>query len=163
MTERQKQKKRKKPAWSYIAGEKGRNRVRVFERAGRGLWIDYRDEQGKRVRQPLGYEDRERAKLKADEVAATFRRHGSAPPTTLTLSRLFEMYESEVVPRKSESAQSHNRRTLPLFLRAFGSHRRPDTLNRRDWDSYIERRRSGELAPGETGCKGTRARSRSHH
>jgi hypothetical protein len=42
-------------AWSYIAGEKGRNRVRVYERSSYGIWIDYRTEDGARVRHSLGH------------------------------------------------------------------------------------------------------------
>ena len=134
-------------SWSYVAGEKGRNRVRLYERGDRlGIWIDYRDADGQRVRQPLGYADREVAKLKADEVAAQFRRLEVAPAAAITLLRLFEIYEREVTPQKSATTQAHDRRTLPLFLRAFGGQRRPGTLNRRDWDSYIQRRRRGELA-----------------
>jgi hypothetical protein len=34
--------------WSYVAGEKGRNRVRVFER-GRLIWVDFCLENGRRV------------------------------------------------------------------------------------------------------------------
>lgn len=146
-------------AWSYIAGDKGRNRVRVFERGERSsIWIDYRDEQGKRVRQPLGHVDRERAKLAADELVVRFRRHDTAPAPVLTLRALIDMYEREVTPRKSATAQAHDRRTLPLFVHAFGGARRPSTLNRRDWDSYIQRRQRGDVAP--PGCAGHAVRTR---
>jgi integrase len=66
----------------------------------------------------------------------------------LTLRTLFDIYEREVTPTKgSESAREHDRRTLPLFLKAFGADRRPDTLNVRDWQGFIRARQSGELAP----------------
>lgn len=163
MTERQ---RRKRPAsrraWSYIAGEKGKNRVRVYDRPSHGLWIDYRDEHGKRVRQPLGHTDQDRARLKAEDVAARFRRLGTAPPAALTLSRLFENYEREVTPRKAATTQAHDRRTFKLFLRAFGAQRRPATLNVRDWDSYIARRRTGELAPPGREGKPVRAQIIAH-
>lgn len=158
MTERQQRTKKTKPAWSYLAGEKGRNRVRVYERAGYGMWIDFRDEQGKRVRQPLGHSDRERAKLEADDVAAKFGRHEVAPSPVLSLGKLFEIYEREVTPQKSKTARAHDKRTLPLFLKAFGAKRRPATLNRRDWDSYIDRRRRGELAVDHRHGKAVRPR-----
>ncbi len=155
MTERQATRRRAASGrpWSYIAGEKGKNRVRVYERASFGLWIDYRDVDGKRVRQPLRHDDRERAKLKAEEVAAKFRRHGAAP-TAMTLRTLFDIYEREVTPHKAESTQAHDRRTLPLFLKAFGANRLPETLNRRDWDSYIARRRSGKFPRAEACGRG---------
>ena len=34
---------------------------------------------------------------------------------------------------------------MPLFIKAFGAERKPETLNERDWQSYIRRRKSGEL------------------
>jgi len=135
--------------WSYIAGEKGRNRVRVFQNPDRGpmIYIDYRAEDGARVKRSLGHSDREKAKLEADDIAAKFGREETRPAATMTLSRLFDMYEREVTPTKSAGTQAHDRRTFALFLEAFGKHRRPETLNVRDWSSYIARRRLGELAP----------------
>ena len=147
-------------AWSYKAGEKGRNRVRVFAWQG-GIWIDYRED-GKRVRHRLAYTDRDRAKREADKIAARFTElpiegaRGTAAP--MTLRSLFDIYQREVTPQKAKSTQAHDRCALRLFLRAFGATRQPDTLNRRDWDSYVERRRRGEIAP--PGRKGQRVRSR---
>jgi len=139
-------------AWSYIAGEKGRNRVRVYERAQYGLWIDYRTEDGARVRHSLGYSDRGRAKREADDIAAKFGRAPASATPAVTLRSLFDIYEREVSREKSESARGHDKRTLPLFLEAFGRDRRPESLNRRDWDSYIHRRRRGDIAvPGNEG------------
>lgn len=139
-------------AWSYIAGEKGRNRVRVYERARYGLSIDYRTEEGARVRHRLGYSDRSRAKCEADDIAAKFGRAPATSTPVMTLRTLFDIYEREVSHEKGESGRGHDKRTLPLLLEAFGPNRKPESLNRRDWDSYIHRRRSGELAvPGHKG------------
>jgi integrase len=150
---------RRSHQWSYVAGEKGRNRVRVYERTDReGVWIDYHDSDGQRLRQPLGLIDRDRAKAKADEVAAQFSRADARPSGAVTLRALFDIYEREVTPEKAPTTQSYDRRTLPLFIQAFGGHRRPETLNRRDWDSYIQRRRRGEITPGDT--KGGSVRDR---
>lgn len=141
----------KSVTWSYQAGAKGENRVRVYERAGQGrktgIWIDYRDETGHRHKAPLHTTDREQAKLKADEVAAQFRREGARRPAELTLAGLIESYEREVTPMKSDTAQAHDRRACALFLRFFGRDRRPETLSRREWDAYIKARRSGKLRP----------------
>lgn len=146
--------------WSYIAGEKGRNRVRVFARddRGGGIWIDYRDAAGGRIRQPLGHADRDRAKLEADDVAAKFGRTQTAPAAAFNLKTLIDKYERDVTPHKSPTARSHDRRTLPLFVRAFGGGRRPATLSKSDLDSYIRRRRCGELAA--TGREGIAVRAR---
>lgn len=136
-------------AWSYSAGRKGKNRVRVFAwpEQGESFWIDYRSD-GKRVRQKLWHSDKNRAIREAEEIAAGI---GSLdviarPATAVTLRTLFDMYEREVTPHKGKSARGHDRRTLQLLLTAFGAERRAETLNVRDWQSYIRKRMSGELA-----------------
>ncbi|MDB4916298.1 MAG: integrase family protein [Gemmatimonadetes bacterium] len=145
-------------AWSYIAGEKGRNRVRVYERPPHGIWIDYRVDEGQRVRESLHHPDREQAKRHADEIAAQFGRTENRATQAVTLRSLIDIYLREVTPQKSRSTQNHDRRTFPLFLRAFGESRKPDTLNRRDWDSYIQRRRRGDLSVRGREGKAVRAR-----
>ncbi|MDQ6771044.1 MAG: site-specific integrase [Gemmatimonadota bacterium] len=125
--------------------------MRVYERSGEGrkvaIWIDYRDEAGHRHRHPLNLTDRDQAKLKADEIAAQFRREGERRPNELTLAGLIDIYEREVTPTKSLGVQKYDRRTFELFLRFFGRDRRPETLSRREWDAYIRARRSGKLRP----------------
>jgi integrase len=138
-------------AWSYRAGAKGENRVRVYERTSQGrqtgIWIDYRDEAGVRRKSPLHTTSRDQAKLKADEIAAQFRRHGARRSDELTLAMLIDMYEREVTPQKSAGVQKYDRRTFELFLRFLGRDRRVETLSRREWDAYIKARRSGKLQP----------------
>lgn len=144
--------------WSYLTGEKGRNRVRVYERPPFGIWIDYRTEDGGRVRHSLKHNDRDQAKRDADEVAAQFSKLDTRPRAALTLFDIVKLYQQEVTPhKKSDSARGHDRRTLSLFLEAFGD-RRPETLNVRDWNAYIRRRQSGELAPPGNGGKAVRSR-----
>jgi integrase len=140
--------------WSYRAGAKGENRIRVFERTGAGrkpsIWIDYRDETGARHRQPLNVATRDEAKVRADEIAAQFRREGARHREPLTLGVLFDNYRREVTPTKGKTSREHDARTLLLFARAFGTDRRVETLSRREWDSYIKARRSGALRPAKT-------------
>jgi integrase len=141
--------RRQRAMWSYVTGEKRRNRIRVFAwpEKGDSLWIDYRVH-GKRTKTALGHSDRDRAKRQADEIAGRLSAGNARPAgAVLSLRTLFDIYEREVTPTKGSSARDHDRRTLPLFLKAFGAERRPETLNGRDWQSYIMRRRSGELAP----------------
>ena len=137
--------------WSYIAGEKGKNRIRVFAWPAKdnSLWIDYR-ENGKRIKKTLGHADQDRATRQADEIAARLSPQNARPAagSVLTLRTLFDIYEREVTPQKrSCSARGHDRRTLPMFVTCFGGDRRPDSLNVRDWQTFIRRRLSGELAP----------------
>src|SRR5690349_19084645 len=130
-------KRRKAKAWSYIAGEKGKTRVRVYERKGYGCWIDIRDEEGKRIRRALSTTDREEAKAKADDLALQFRRDSKRQPTELTLAALIDIYNREVTSRKTEARQRYERRTFPLFKQQFGAERPVTTLSRRDWEAYI--------------------------
>jgi integrase len=137
--------------WSFVTGQKGKNRIRVFAWPAKGssLWMDFR-ENGKRIKKCLGHSDQDRAIRQAEDVACRLSPENARPAagTVLTLQTLFDIYEREVTPqKKSGSAKGHDRRTLPLFVSCFGGERRPDSLNVRDWQSYIRRRSSGELAP----------------
>lgn len=138
-----------KRAWSYKAGEKGRNRVRVFEWTG-GIWIDYRDTE-RRHRKPLGHSDRAQAKRLADEVAVQL---GALDPigvaaaaSPLTVGTLFDMYEREVTPAKAASTQRHDRRALEMARSCWGAGTRVLDLDRRHWDRFILQRRQGALSP----------------
>src|SRR5690348_7786899 len=127
--------KAKPKAWSYSAGERGENRIRVYERSGYGIWIDYRDEAGARIRHSLGITDHDQAKAKADDIAAKFRRELKRQPAETTLGSLIDTYEREVTPTKGDSSQEHDKRAFELFVRLFGANRKPMTLSRRDWDA----------------------------
>ncbi len=129
--------------WSYSTGERGRNRVRVFEHPETGtLFLELR-EGGHRRRIALGHRDRDAAKRKAEEVVAALRRNELPVPAALTLGTLFDNYLCEVTPRKSASSQQHDRRAAQLFLEVFGRDRKVAALNRRDWDAFIYRRLQG--------------------
>jgi integrase len=135
---------------SYSTGDVRENRVRVYERPGYGIWIDYRDEHGVRVRRPLGGAaryDQEEAKATARDIAAKFGREAKRQPVELTLGKLCLTYEREVTPGKSGTVQEHDRRAFELFLRFFGGARKPSTLSVRDLDAYVTARRSGKLRP----------------
>ena len=137
---------------SYSAGEWGRNRVRVFPDPKTGLYqIEWR-ENGCRLSRSLRHREWRRAKRQADELAADFA--SPAPPEErepepepLTLAGLFEIYCDEVTPTKSGRAQKYDRRTMAMFLRFFGRHRKPTTLSQRDWDRFIRERRAGRVGP----------------
>lgn len=154
----QKTRRRKRKAWSYVAGRKGRNRVRVFERPGYGLVIDYRDEQGKRIRESLKHSDRARAEAQADEIAAKLRRGEQVKRPSYTLFDITKRYLAEETPRKGAGSQKHDRRAIPLLLRCFGVGRLPETLTVRDWNAYIVRRSSGDLRAPKAKRRDVRAR-----
>lgn len=139
-------------AWSYKTGGKGRNRVRVFEWSG-SLWIDYRED-GKRRRQALRHADRDRARQLADEIAQTLGTlQGVALPSALTLGTLFDMYEREVTPQKAANTQAHDRRVMTMARKCWGGATAVSSLDRRDWDRFIQMRRAGTL--GHKSADGT--------
>ena len=137
---------------AYSAGEWGRNRVRVFPDPKTGLFqIEWR-ESGRRLTRSLKHRDWRRAKRQADEFAAGFAKpepngKKEAEPEPLTLERLFDIYTDEVTPTKGKSTQRRDRVATAMFLRFFGRDRRPETLSQRDWDRFIQARRSGRVGP----------------
>lgn len=142
----------KKKGWSYSTGERGRNRVRVFEHDSGTLMLEFRDE-GKRTRISLGHRDRDRAKRAADEAAAKLTtaelRPKEAEPQELTLQKLFDIYGREVTPTKGERSQKYDRVASKMFVRYLGADRVVTTLSLREWDRFIKDRRAGRIGPGE--------------
>ncbi len=137
--------------WSFSAGEKYRNRVRVFEEPSGLILVEYwergeGESRARRKRLSLGHRDRTRAMQQARLMAVRML----AKPEQedgVTLGTLFDIYEVEVTPRKCARKQGHDRITAKLFLTLWGRDRRASTLNLSDWNQYIDLRRSGELAP----------------
>ena len=143
-----------KQGWSFITGERGRNRVRAFTHPQTGrIFLELYDG-GRRKRLALGHRDREAAKAKAEEVAAALRRAEVPLRVEPTLQALFDNYGREVTPTKSTSKQGHDRRAMRLFLSFLGPSRKAATLDRRDWDGYVAWRSRG----GDT--RGGRAKGR---
>ncbi len=151
--------RRRGSRWSWSTGERGVNRVRVYEHAASGVlyveWYeDRQDERGPlRRAQNLGHLEHERAKGEAYDLAARLlrgevERKTEAAETQrgpLTLGTLFDNYLAEVTPGKATAR--HDRRAAGLFLALWGRHRVVRSLSERDWNDFIRRRRSGELAP----------------
>ena len=141
----------KPKGWSYSAGERRKNRVRVFEEPSGLIFVEYREreegeERARRKRQSLGHRDRNKAMEQARLIAARL----VAKPERedgVTLGTLFDIYLAEVTPRKSGRKQEHDHNCVRLFLILWGRDRRASTLNLTDWNHYIDLRRSGQLAP----------------
>lgn len=152
-------KRRTGGCWSFIAGEKGRNRVRAFEHPATGrLFLEVR-ENGCKRRIALGHRDREAAKLKAEEVAAALRRPDPTLPADITLGSLFDNYLREVTPTKGAHKQAHDRRASKMILKIIGAARRASTLSHRDAARFVtERRRQGDQRKGKTLGQPLRAR-----
>lgn len=137
---------RKRRRQSYVAGEKGRNRVRLYSHPQYGtLYLEYYDEAGAKKRVALGHDDLTKGKIAANELAAALLKHEGPRSEQLTLRTLFDNYEREVTPAKSPSTQAHDKRTRILFEKCWGGGALVENLDRRDWDRYIQQRRTGAL------------------
>jgi len=138
---------------SYIAGEKGRNRVRTFACPKTGMMqIEWR-EGGRKLSTSLKHRDFEKAKRQADQFAANYvaptdDTRAEAPPEPLTLGRLFEMYLGEKSPKKSARAQKRDAVQSWMFKKYFGAERVVTTLSLRDWERFIQDRAAGRVGPG---------------
>lgn len=98
----------KKDRRSYFAGEKGRNRVRLFSDARTGVLRWEWRENGRRCSLRLEHRDWDKAKLQADRFAAEYAwptPEAEPEAVPLTLGRLFELYLGEVTPTKGTHAQ----------------------------------------------------------
>lgn len=162
----------RKKRWSYNAGERGRNWVRAFEHPRDGtLYLEWLEEgelidpetgtgtvTERRRRKKLRAEDQSKARAvqKAEELAKRFADLAGQPEgSPVTLAQLLNDYTREVTPRKGKGKQGHDRRAQRMFLAYFdglgdrerSSERHPGTLDRKDWDGFIEARRGGTI-PG---------------
>jgi hypothetical protein len=138
--------------WGYSAGAKGRNRVRAFEGRSGVLYVEYWEREdgteATRRRHSLGHRDRQRAKRQVDEIAARLAAADGSATGGPTLDLLFDNYGQEVTPRKGEHKQGHDRRAGRMFLAFFGHDRPAMSLNRWDWDAFIEARLTERAGPG---------------
>jgi len=143
---------RKPRRWSWTTGEKGKNRVRAYDRGSRGIFLDTFVHDpltgtATRKRISLGRVDRETAKRKAEELAGKLRINGRSEAPQLTMGRLFDSYEAQVTPTKGTSARKHDKRALEMMRRYFGAQHSVTSLDRRDWDGFIHDRRAGRTRP----------------
>ncbi len=77
------------------------------------------------------------------------------PQAALSTARLVHLYLKEKTPRKGQSKQAHDHAAAKVWLSFFNSQtevarrsqRHPSTLDRVDWDRFIEARRYGRI-PG---------------
>jgi integrase len=153
----------KRKSWSYSAGEKGRNRVRGFERPGRpGQFLLHYSAPDTFTGQPrahrvavnlthLAPNDRRAAlKAKVDALAGAFATTPAAQPERrITFAGLVDRYLREVSPRKVTIARAHDEIALRLAGRVFGAQRDPKTLDRSDYDAFMRLRLAGRIPSGD--------------
>ena len=162
--------KRKQKHWSYKAGERGRKWVRTYRDSRDDKlymeWLDtgwrFDPETGletpvRRRRSQLlrGVSDEREAKVAADQKAAELGKLTPPSEAPIELSRLLILYAKEVTPTKGEGKQHHDRRSERLRISFFEAQEEPDrrstrhpaTLDRTDWNRFIQWRQDG-LIPG---------------
>ncbi len=141
-----------KKRWSYVAGEKGSNRVRAYEDRRGGILVEFYEREpgcakAKRVRLSLGHRDRRKAKRKVLEIVSGLEKGEDVVAEDVTLRQLFDIYVREVTPTKGQRAQQHDRMCVEMFQQFFGLSRKVSTLSRRDWDQFVRLRREGKVGP----------------
>lgn len=115
---------KKSERWSFKAGRKGANRVRVFEDPKRGILAEYYEPETAGLRPvkkrlSLGWITHEAAEAKAKELADAFDKLGPSEPEGVSLGQLFDIYQVEVTPSKWKGKQTHDRACMELFARFF--------------------------------------------
>lgn len=154
--------------WSYSAGGRGRNRVRAFCRGcpdkpvcakakthTGDLYLEWYEGRCRKRVKLVGVHDVREAARRADRLAAEFAEIEKEERAPITLARLLSTYLKEVTPAKGESKRAHDHRAARVWRAFFDaqpepsrrSDRSPETLDRIDWDRFIEWRRSGKI-PG---------------
>lgn len=153
---------RRKKFWSYVAGDRGRNWVRTFEKEKGGLlFIEWYEADGggaasKRKRASLRHRDRGKAKDAADELAAAFIKGESSyalaqlDPGGTTIHHVIDRYLENETPFKRLGKQGHDRRTGQMFKKFFPRNRKAETLNLGDWNGFIRARREYLIGPAAT-------------
>lgn len=137
--------------WSYKTGERGRNRVRAYVRPNRGFFLEFYVHdpdtgERKRRRRSLDTGDSAEAKAEADRLAAELADRSSVDPDEeITLRTLFDSYIERRGSRLSEDRRSYYEQMRELFCRYFGPWKRAMSLNRADWDRFVEDRLRGAI------------------
>ena len=143
--------RRRKKAWSYTAGERPCT-VTVCERKPGGplyvrIWDPTaRGGQGNWVRRSLEHSDRDVAEAYALDQAAKLKKgQGDLAVGRLTLKQVFGEYKKHRTPRKSPAEQKADARRIELWETVLGQNKDPYKITGQEWQSFIERRRTGEL------------------
>ena len=92
------------------------------------------------------------ASREADDAAAKLAKAETLEPEEpreLTLGELFDRYEVEVTPTKSERAGGQDRAAARVFKEFFGSDLVVRTLSRTDFDRFVRERLSGRAGHGK--------------
>ena len=142
---------RRKEPWSYTAGERP-YQVTVYERVAGGpisvrIWDPtLRGGKGQMVRRSLKHNDREKAREYAgDQASKLVKGQAEIGAGRVTLADIFAAYGQYRTPRKSASEQQADWRCVEMWTRVLGGDRDPHDISLREWESFTDRRASGEI------------------
>lgn len=141
--------RRKGKRWSYTAGHYPTS-VRVYERERGGpVYMAVSVPGGGEKRKSLGRISREEAKKRArTEVTKLSQGMESTVAKRATAQRVFALYREHRTPDKeSESSRREDDRQADLWTRFLGGSFDLTQLSRREWDTFVRKRRSGAIGP----------------
>lgn len=136
--------------WSYNAGKKGQNWCRAYEHRPGVFYLEFFEntEEGKKRKRlsVKGAKTKADAAQAAETLAQVLSEHAPIDVSgPLTLSRLFAIYEREMLPQKSKREKEYNKRAMKMFLSVFGAQTEPAKIGRVRYNEFIRKRRSGEI------------------
>ena len=139
--------------WTKTIEEHG-VRIRLFERAtGATVYLEYRREDGSRLRKSTRTGNRKEAERVARAVASELAedRVLGRSRDPITLGELFRAYERHRLPHlPSEARRQFARTRQRLFLEAWGENTRVDNISQPSVDHFQRMRVNGEIAPTHT-------------
>lgn len=144
--------KRKKKAWSESVGIWGVNLIRLFEDKSGIIYAETTDRSLKCGRRSvsLRHRDRQRAIAWAKEQLLQGPQSALSPEKMRTASHLFALYHQHRTIKKVPTEQKASRRRAKMWTVNLGSEKDMSDISLRDWESFIEDRRSGAInARGE--------------
>src|SRR5690242_16258835 len=140
--------KKRKKAWSKSVGPYG-HRIRLFEDVSGIVYAEMRDpaRPGKYKSISLRKRDRDYAIAWAKEEVGKWMAIGETQiiAQTPSLSRLLTLYLQHRTPRKVASEQQADHRRSDMWVQWLGAKKDMTRLSLRDWEGFIDARRSGEI------------------
>ena len=139
--------------WKSTEGERPHT-VTVYEREPGGvLYLRIWDPQLEACRRrSLDHRDKKLAKRQARAEAVNLAEgHSDLMAGIITLHQVFALYEQEQSPRKkTDGERKADERRAEMWTHFLGGKKNPHDVNLREWQSFIDARRSGRIdARGE--------------
>lgn len=131
----------------YSAGEYG-NTVTIFERKPGGnfyIRVPHPDYSGGYREKSLGHRNEQKAKSRADRIAAELREGLGEEEKEPTLQHIFGLYKRHESGDKGESQQYTDRKAIAFWKRALGAGKRPSEISSAEWSDIMRARKQGRI------------------